>query len=131
MSIELQPSRWLLISLALIHGLAIVAAWWSALPLLWLMVVELLVLFSAWRNLRRYGRDLPQQLHWRGQQWWLTSGTEEVAIHWSGKGMITPWLMVLPYRREAGRPGALVLPVDSAEAESLRALRVQLRFNPQ
>lgn len=49
-----------------------------------------------------------------------------------GSSFVAPWLVVIHFREEGGRlPRAIVVPPDSTDAESHRALRVWLRWRPR
>lgn len=131
-------------ALILTHGVAIAAIWWSALPIHYHVALKLMVLISLWLSLRQtgwlnspgYAKTLRVQP--AGE---LDSGDRveirlrDGAVH---KGeivegsVVLPWLVTMGVRLE-GRTRwrartTLVLLTDSADAESLRRLRVRLRW---
>ena len=130
-AVELRPSR---IWLALLSGslLALAATSLCYLPLLitvWLLLPLPGVLWHGlrqdgwWRSRQRIGRievsSEGQLAVWFGPFAVPASVTDDTVI--------TPWLVVLNLRLE-GRRRSLVLWPDSSDRESLRALRVYLRW---
>jgi toxin CptA len=130
--------------LILTHGVAVAAIWVSALPIHYHVALKLMVLISLWFSLRQagwlnspvYAKTL--RVHPAGE---LDSGDRvEIRLRDGAtrKGEIVegsvalPWLVTMAVRLE-GRArwrsrATLVLLADSADAESLRRLRVRLRW---
>jgi hypothetical protein len=121
--------------LALSHGAALAVLPFSGLPNLPVAALALGVVLS-WLRCRR--RDVlradPEaiaSLVWEAGNRWrlrLHSGTETGAALRPFVFM-QPWLVILHFRRDDGRPARLVLLPDMLERETFRRLRVRLMID--
>lgn len=134
--IELRPSARLAAALIAAHLLAAATVLTLSLPAWSRLGLFAAVVFSAVPSLRRHAlRSSAEactalEVHRDGSvQWRLRSGAVRDG-RLLGDTFVTPLLTVVRLRRgDNGRREAVVLFPDSAEADSLRALRVWLRFN--
>lgn len=124
----LRPSRWLAAFTVISHGLAGAAVWFSALPWWVSLSLDLLVLFSLLKALRRQWSVGVRRLRYDGQTWTLAEAGSEQCLELAGERLVTPWLIVLGFLTQAGKRISLVLPPDSASRDDLRRLRVALRL---
>lgn len=135
LAVSLRPSR----LLALLLGCACLGA--VALVLLlplpgWGKALALAVMLgSGWHALRRHAwLRAPQsilgiEVNVRGELRCSTPGQDWQLADVLGSSTVTPWLVVLNLRFEGRRLARhVVLLPDSADAESLRQLRVWLRW---
>lgn len=126
--IELKPSRRLGLLLAGVMLLALVAVQWAALPAgvqVALGLVAAGLVFWGWR---RAGVPAVLRVGADGRLQCLDDAAEWRDIEVSGESFVSTRLIVLRYRIEDGPPQTLTLLHDSGDADSLRRLRVSLRW---
>jgi len=132
-----QPSRWLALALMLMGLLACVGVLQSALPL-WpsLLCLLLVACYCSWVWPRQISLSHPHSvtgLRFDSDGWHiLRRDGSEVAARLLGDTYVSAMLTVVRLR-EQGRwcPVSVVLPADAASEESLRRLRLRLRFSRQ
>ncbi|MEX1032067.1 MAG: protein YgfX [Cellvibrionaceae bacterium] len=127
LSVQLRPSMQLVVFLVASHLLAALAVWFSALPWWLCLLVDVAVLADLLWSLRQHYRLGRRQLRYVDGRWWLADHRGEESLELIGEYLVTPWLLVLRFKRSAGS-ATLVLPPDSAATDDLRRLRVLLRF---
>ena len=129
-----RPSRYLLIALIAVHGLALLVllplpvAWWIKLPVAFAIVVQWLV--SWHRQVVLTAPQAVKHLVWTGEDRWELfggDGARRKARLLPG-AYVHPFLVILRFLTEDKRSCAVVLPRDSLDADSHRRLRVQLRL---
>lgn len=135
LQVDLRPSPRLAAILMVASASAVLML--LVVPLVWwvkLAGVVAIVVASVWHLRRHAWRSVPEA--WVGLRWstesrwqaWRQEG-EAMAITILPDSMVTSALTVIRFRSADQRwPQALVLLADSADAESLRRLRVQLRW---
>ncbi|HSC79878.1 MAG TPA: protein YgfX [Chitinolyticbacter sp.] len=118
------PSRRGRFWLVAIHGCAALVAF--SLPLWWCVGSLVAIAISASSAARQ---PMAGTLSAPGDgTLWLDSGSGAVLIDVLPGSLVTASLVVLRYRNESGQRGALTLWPDSADADSLRRLRIWLRW---
>jgi hypothetical protein len=117
--------------LLLVHLAAGVAWLTLQVPSPWRMAgLSFLVVSLAWQW-RSYGllrgAAAVRRVHWRSDgDWWLSDGEGRVQVYREVEVRLRqPWLVLLRLRGVAGRRW-LLLAGDSADADTLRRLRVRL-----
>lgn len=133
--LKLGPSRGLALVLVAAHLATIVVVWSSSLPLAWMLAAKLAVAASlAWSTwnaaLRRAQVSvIALEIDADGRVRALQRDGEWVERRLSGETYVSPLLTIVILRRLEGRARrqAVVIPADSADAETLRTLRVWLR----
>ncbi len=131
--LEPRPSRWLAGLLLFLHGGAAACALATPLPVWARMVLAGLFLFNLSRVFPRYvllRRGAVTALLWdeRGEWRLRIEGAGEVAARLEPGGFVSPLGMVLGFRTcEGNEYHAVILLLDSLDAETLRRLRVRLR----
>jgi len=131
LSIELRPSRLLLVSSGSAHVLAGVAVVVSSLPLwikaAWIAGITLALIRFGWQYGYRRGRSFIARIERLDGVWRLEMG--DGALHRARLtgGYAHPLVVILNFRLESGRRRSLALLPDAADAQALRRLRVWLR----
>ena len=130
-SIELRPSRLLLVSGGGAHVLAGVAVVVSSLPLGikagWIAGIALALVRFGWQYGYRRGRGFIARIERLDGVWRLEIGDGSVDRARLTGGYAHPGIVILNFRLESGGRRSLALLPDAAEAEALRRLRVWLR----
>ncbi|WP_238525837.1 protein YgfX [Methylovorus glucosotrophus] len=135
LQVDLRPSPRLTAILMVASASAVLML--LVVPLVWWVKLAggVAIVVASVRHLRRHAwRSVPEA--WLGLRWSTESGWqawrkdgEAMAITILPDSMVTSALTVIRFRNADQRwPQALVLLADSADAESLRRLRVQLRW---
>lgn len=127
LELTLRPSRVYAAVLLLAHGLALIGAWLAALQV-WMQAALTLALAASLIWMRREISSSPRGLRvshsgrlelldgeWRGAQI-------------RGRPVVLPWLLRLELALEDGEVRRIALLPDSAETDSLRKLRVWLKW---
>lgn len=128
--LEGRPSRIGLRWALLLHGLMALAWGLSQPPFLVSVAVVLVWLLSVWSLWKNRNRVAVQGLRYRVDAWqWQQGGRWLPAQRLPGK-IVTPWLMLLRFRVQGRKRHCLLWP-DSADADSLRRLRVLLLSQPE
>lgn len=133
--LKLGPSRGLALGLVAAHLVVIAIVWASSLPLAWMLGAKLAVAVSlAWSTwstaLRRAEQSIiALEIDADGRVRALQRDGEWVERRLGGETYVSPLLTIVILRRLEGRARrqAVVIPADSADAETLRQLRVWLR----
>jgi hypothetical protein len=130
--LRIRASRYLLLYLLAVHGLAGLACWRVPLPPLWRATALLLLMASLGWYLRVYvwrqGAAAVTAAHWQADGSWMVTDGRGRASHCPRYEVTLdgPLLIVVRlYGKSHNR--WLVLARDSADAEALRQLRVRLR----
>ncbi|HWU34551.1 MAG TPA: protein YgfX [Methylovorus sp.] len=135
LQVDLRPSRRLAAILMVASGGAVLMLLMVPLPWWVTLLGALLIVVASLRQLQRHAwRSVPQA--WMRLQWTVESGWQAwrhdgqaMQITILPDSMVTSVLTVIRFRCAGQRwPQALVLLADSADPESLRRLRVQLRW---
>lgn len=130
--LELRPSRLLVVALGIVHAAAGVAVFLADVPA-W---VKLGLIAAVGASLARAGlrhgwsrgRDFIARIELVDGRWRLETGAGAVGRADLSGGYAHPGIVILNFRLEDGRRRSLALLPDSADAESLRRLRVWLRI---
>ncbi|MBK7542123.1 MAG: hypothetical protein IPP10_11470 [Candidatus Competibacteraceae bacterium] len=131
-TVELRPSRLLAVALGIAHVAAGVAVFLADVPV-WVRLGSSAAVGSslAWAGFRHgwnRGRDFIARVELLDGRWRLeTRAGAAYRADLSG-GYAHPGIVILNFRLENGRRRSLALLPDSADAESLRRLRVWLRI---
>ena len=138
-SLALQPSRWLLAYLSLVHLLLLAAAlvMWADTVFVFVIAVLLLIihwLYSLWRFAGCcYHTAYPHRVRriaFNDSGWSLGLADRLIAADLV-QATVWPWLVVMNFRcRLSGRRYAVIVLPDSADTECRRKLRVLLRHWP-
>ena len=142
--VAVEPSRLMAVALILVHGVAVWTVWFSALPIAVHLTLKAGLVASLWFCLRQSG--------WLNAPRFVTSFRIRPASHEEegdrieaqcrdGSSLqgeilegnfVAPWLVTLGYRPDGAwrwtPPRVIALLPDSASRESLRGLRVRLRW---
>jgi hypothetical protein len=142
--VVVRPSRVMAVMLIVVHGVAVWAVWVSGLPIATHITLKLALALSLCLSLRQSG--------WLNAPGFVTSlrirpaapeegGDRVEAIFRNGSRLegevlegnfVAPWLVTLGFRAHGSRrwlpPTVITLLPDSADRESLRRLRVRLRW---
>ncbi|CDI01866.1 hypothetical protein BN873_210087 [Candidatus Competibacter denitrificans Run_A_D11] len=130
-TVELQPSRYLLIGVSIAHLLAVTAVLIAVIPI-WLKASFSLGLglsllwFWLGNGPRRHESIV--RIAWLDGCWRLETGTGVILTAELVDGYGHPVLIILNFRLEGNRYRSLTLLPDSASPDSLRRLRVLLRI---
>ena len=132
--IDYRVSRRVLIYLILLHALALSAllgsdhGWQTALP------AGVLLIFSFWWHFLRCA-DCAGKLSGhrfildRDNQWWVRDRAgKETSIKLLPGAFVHPWIVVIRFAAVDSKKYALILSDDNLDAETLRRLRVRLRY---
>lgn len=142
--VAVRPSRLMAMLLILAHGIAVATVWVSALPIAVHITLKLMLALSLWFSLRRAGwLNAPRfatslRIRPAGRQ----AGGDRLEVRRSDGSLlegeilegnfVAPWLVTLGFRADGARrwlpPTVITLLPDSADRESLRQLRVRLRW---
>lgn len=131
----IRPSPQAAVLVGTIHALAAVAVF-AALPTVAALICILGLTVSAIvqvGGLLQWRRSSVRELALRpdgGAAWREGDGVWHVAQTVSG-GVLAPWLLVIGLQGPGGRFRSLLVLPDALTGESLRALRVWLRWRPQ
>lgn len=129
--VELRPSRLLVGALGIAHVAAGVAVFLAAVPAWVKLGLSAAVGASLARAGLRHGwsrgRDFIARIELVDGRWRLETGAGAVGRAGLSGGYAHPGIVILNFRLENGRHRSLALLPDSADAESLRRLRVWLR----
>jgi hypothetical protein len=141
--IELCCSRRFLLFLAGSHALALLGLWLAVLPLWTKLAASLFLVLSLFHSIRQYTRRQPLAL-WlypQGDLGLVLTGLAPPPLpaRLETASLVLPWLCVFSWRYDTNVPftmtpamprrGVIVLLPDSADPDSLRRLRVWLRFS--
>ena len=126
--IELKPSRRLGLLLAGFLLLALAAVQQAALPATVQVALGLVAAVVVVRGWRRAGVPAVLRAGADGRLQCLDDAAEWRDIEVLGESFVSTRLIVLRYRLEDGPPQTLTLLSDSGDADSLRRLRVSLRW---
>ena len=130
--VPIRLSRWLLAGLSLTHAGAILVLWPVALPL-WIKWILLVMIGTGFGySMRRhlfFSGDGPLELLLNCEdEWFITTGKGETCELQLLTGYyVHPWLVVLPFRGDAGKHTVILTP-DMIDADVFRRLRVRLRY---
>ncbi len=132
--IDYRMSRGILIYLLLLHILALLALWYSHLHLVISLPASLVVLGSlAWRSRQwRNSAQCPpvhQVILDSENRWWLRmreAGDRRLGL--LPGSFVHPWMIILRFVDEAAKRYTLILCDDNLDADTLRRLRVRLRY---
>jgi toxin CptA len=132
--LECRPSRYLLIALIAVHGLALLVllplpvAWWTKLPVALAIAAQWLVFWR--RHVVLTAPLAVKRLVWTGEdRWELVNGDGALREARLLPGAyVHPLLVILRFLTEDKRSCAVVLPRDSLAPDDHRRLRVQLRL---
>lgn len=127
--IELKPSRRLGLLLAGFLLLALAAVQQAALPATVQVALGLVAAVVVFRGWRRAGVPAVLRVGVDGRLQCLDDAAEWRDIEVLGESFVSTRLIVLRYRLEDGPPQTLTLLSDSGDADSLRRLRVSLRWS--
>ena len=125
--LEIRPSRLAQVYCSSACGLAWFAMavadlpWWSQ------VLLAGLVGWQGWCALRAIRQPPVTCLQWQDGQWRLQGPDVAVDAVLGSRMFLTAGLVSLPFRSLAGKVYRIVLWPDSADADSLRRLRVLLR----
>ena len=134
---NLQPSRYLAATLIVAHGVAIAALFPLAFPAWAKSALACVILFSLVYHLRRdawlSAPSSSKALALESEQVVLTThGGEQLAGRVLRDSMVTPFITVLNILPPGARfASSVVILPDSLDAESLRQLRVWLKWGMQ
>lgn len=127
--IELKPSRRLGLLLAAFLLLALAAVQQAALPATVQVALGLVAAVVVFRGGRRAGMPAVLRVGVDGRLQCLDDAAEWRDIEVLGESFVSTRLIVLRYRLQDGPPQTLTLLSDSGDADSLRRLRVSLRWS--
>ena len=127
--IELKPSRRLGLLLAGFLLLALAAVQQAALPAGMQVALGLVAAVVVFRGWRRAGVPAVLRVGVDGRLQCLDDAAEWRDIEVLGESFVSTRLIVLRYRLQDGPPQTLTLLSDSGDADSLRRLRVSLRWS--
>ena len=123
-----KPSRSLYLTLAIVHGGAMMLVMVLPLTLLWRLDLICLLGISLARQWPRVAR-LPTVVWETDGRWlWQVPGRLVEVVALQGDTVVTRWLVLLCFRTVDGGLRTLLLPGDALEASTLRQLRVRLRL---
>lgn len=131
LTLDLRPSRRLLLILTAVHGLAGVALWLCALPLAVKIPLSLLLggsLLSVYpRYAHRRSRFFIARIRQAADgQWFLGYGDGGERPARLAGGYVHPQLLILNFATGRLARRAVVILPDAADAEAVRRLRVRL-----
>ena len=142
--VAIRPSRLMAIMLIAVHGVAVWAVWVSALPVAMHITLKLVLVLSLWFCLRQSGwlyaprfvtslriRPAAQDEEGDRLEAQCRNGSRLEGEVLEGN-FVAPWLVTLGFRPHGVRRWfprkVITLLPDSADRESLRRLRVRLRW---
>lgn len=126
--IVLERSGWLTRSVTLVHLLALIAAFANPLPLGVRILLALVIIANLKLTFTRLSRLQALTLKADGE-WEILRASGPVSGIQEAPALITPWLVILSLRTDAGQHSFLICR-DGADPESFRRLRVHLRITP-
>ena len=131
--IEIKPSKWLAVGLATSHVGAILLLWFVDLAMWIKMLLAIAAMLSlihsfyfyVWQN---SPRSLIELILNDNEEWLLTRNDGRVVEAYLRQGaFVHPMLIVLPFRYGLHFTAVILTP-DQVNADTLRRLRVRLRF---
>ncbi len=131
--IEIKPSKWLAIGLAISHIGAILMLWFVDLALWTKMLLVIVAMLSLIHSFYFYiwqksPRSLIELILNDNEEWLLIRNDGRVVEADLRQGaFVHPMLIVLPFRYGL-RFTSVILTPDKVNADTLRRLRVRLRF---
>lgn len=128
-NIEFKPSRRLGGLVLLMHVLAIVAVWATAVNWAVQGLLIVLLLLSAgyyWQTLLRQATNNRQLQYLPDNGWRLSDNNQQMQPVTLQQCFVSQPLLIINYRQARGRR-ALLLLSDSADPQAMRKLRVYLR----
>jgi len=131
-TVDLRPSRYLLITGGIVHLWAMIAVLIAAIPL-WLKVSVSIglgvVLIRFWVSNGQYRRQASiVRIAWIDGRWHLETSSGALLAAELIDGYSHPSIVILNFRLETKQRRSLTLLPDSADTDSLRRLRVLLRI---
>lgn len=139
LNLALKPSPRLLIIIIGLHSLALIMIWFSALPIILCVVIDALVIVSAYGQVRDHWLVGNRQLSFNEGRWTLVHRGQVLPVALKSEFYFSPWMIVLAFRqvddsKQSGKWGKnhflLILP-DCVSADEWRLLRVFLKSMPQ
>lgn len=131
LDILIRPSRLIASLLLAIHITAALIVSQLPISVLARLVMMLAVLGSLMWNLVLYWRRTPKRLRWQFESGWQISDYQqhEEAVELLPQAHLGDWIVVAHFKSAAGgRRRTVMLARDSCSAQSLRRLRVLLRY---
>ncbi|MGH8279806.1 MAG: protein YgfX [Gammaproteobacteria bacterium] len=131
LEIEIRPSRLIAGMLLAMHATAAVILAEVPVSMLARLVILLAVVGSFMWNVVLYWHRTPRRLSWRPEAGWQVTdyrGRSE-ALELLPQAHLGAWIVVAHFRAPGhGRRRSVMLARDSCSAQSLRRLRVMLRY---
>jgi len=125
--LALKPSKFYLAAIAIVHALACVALYLTAVNFLLKTVILALVLASMWLNIQQNLN--PAQLVWRsGNRWFIdcvNGDSDRAELH--GIDFFSRWLVIISLRIKGRRSQRHIIVFDALSANTFRLFRVRLR----
>lgn len=130
LEINLRPSRLIAALLFAIHITAAVVCAQLPLSLLGRLVILLAVLGSLMWNVVLYWRRTPKRLMWSREEGWRITDHNGVmeAVELLPEAHLGNWIVIAHFRSLNSKRRTVMLARDSCSANSLRRLRVLLRY---
>lgn len=126
--LSLKPSRVYVLCIVLIHLLAVVATFISAIPLLIKLIICAVVTFSLVYNIK--DALTQQRLIWRAGNHWIIDNDPQPSARaqLTAIDFLSRWLVIITLKEDRKRKQRYVIPFDAVTADSYRLLRVRLRI---
>ncbi|HKS93501.1 MAG TPA: protein YgfX [Gammaproteobacteria bacterium] len=130
LELDIRPSRQVASLLLAIHLTAAVVISQLPMPLMSRLIIFAAILTSlAWNGVM-FWRRTPKRLLWSREQGWRITDRRGVThdLDLLPQAYLGNWMMVAHFQTSRGRRRAVILAHDSCSADSLRRLRVMLRY---
>ena len=132
--IDYHISRGVWIYLLLLHLFALHALWYSDLPTVFSLPASLVVIGSLARRSRQWRNSaqcplIRQVILDSENRWWLRrQGAGDSRLGLLPGSFVHPWIIILRFVNEAAGRDTFILCRDNLDADTLRRLRVRLRY---
>ena len=125
-----RPSRQVFTLFALMHSLALSSLLFTGIPVMPGLVLAVPIILGLCRTVQLYRQEWGTQLVLDRDNNWLLAGTDGVTTpaRLLPGSVVHPRLMVLRFRDENHRVRAFILTGETGDTDSLRRLRVRLRY---
>ncbi|HKT32009.1 MAG TPA: protein YgfX [Gammaproteobacteria bacterium] len=130
LEINIRPSRQVASLLLAIHLTAAVVISQLPMPLLSRLIILAAILVSlAWNGVM-FWRRTPKRLLWSREQGWRITDRRGIThdLDLLPQAYLGNWMLVAHFQTAGGKRRAVMLARDSCSADSLRRLRVMLRY---
>ena len=130
LDLSIRPSRLIATLLIGMHLVALVVSAGLPLPVDYRAALLLAILSAFFWNVAVYVQRSPRRLHWSPELGWTIVDRKGVshAVRLLPEAYLGSWFVIAHFKDEKGKRRTVMLANDSARSDSLRRLRIMLRY---